>query len=213
MNFSAWSIHRPLPAILVFILLTAAGLFSFNRLAVSKFPDLTVPMVTVTVALPGASPSTLETQVTRKVEDAVASIAGIDDLVSTVSEGVSTTMIVFDLGREGTLAKDEVRDAVDRIRIDLPQEVQPPIVSLLNLAGEDMLTYAVTADGWSDEELSWFIDDTVGKRLFGIPGVGGVRRIGGADREIRVELGPEAVQGFGVSPAMLSQQLARIQHA
>ena len=211
MNFSAWSIHRPLPAILVFILLTAAGLFSFNRLAVSKFPDLTVPMVTVTVALPGASPSTLETQVTRKVEDAVASIAGIDDLVSTVSEGVSTTMIVFDLGREGTLAKDEVRDAVDRIRIDLPQEVQPPIVSLLNLAGEDMLTYAVTADGWSDEELSWFIDDTVGKRLFGIPGVGGVRRIGGADREIRVELRPEAVQGFGVSPAMLSQQLARIQ--
>jgi len=211
MNFSAWSINRPLPAILVFILLTAAGLVAFNRLPVSKFPDLTVPMVTVTVVLPGASPSTLETQVTRKVEDAISSIAGIDDLVSTVTEGVSTTMVVFDLGREGTLAKDEVRDAVDRVRIDLPAEVQPPIVSLLNLAGEDILTFAVTADGWSEEELSWFIDDTVSKRLFGISGVGGVRRIGGVDREVRVELRPEAVQGFGVSPAMLSQQLARIQ--
>ncbi|MFT3755713.1 MAG: efflux RND transporter permease subunit [Pseudoxanthomonas sp.] len=211
MNISAWSIHRPLPAILIFILLAFAGLMSFQRLPVSKFPDLTVPVVTVVVALPGASPSTLETQVTRKVEDAVSSIAGIDELVSTVGEGVSTTMITFDLGRDGNLAKDEVRDAVERIRIDLPTEVQPPIVSLLSIAGEDILTFAVTADGWSEEELSWFIDDTVSKRLFGLSGVGAVRRIGGVDREIRVELRPEAVQGFGVSPAMLSQQLARIQ--
>lgn len=211
MNFSAWSIHRPLPAILVFILLTAAGIYGFNRLAVSKFPDLTLPMVMVTVTLPGASPSTLETQVTRKIEDAVAAIAGIDDLTSTINEGVSTTVVVFDLGRDGNIAKDEVRDAVDRVRIDLPAEIEPPIVSLVNVAGEDMITYAVTADGWSDEQLSWFIDDTVNKRLFGVSGVGSVRRIGGVDREIRVDLRPEAVQGFGVSPALLSQQLARIQ--
>ncbi|MDH5821713.1 efflux RND transporter permease subunit [Luteimonas sp. RD2P54] len=211
MNFSAWSIHRPLPAILVFILLTAAGLLAFNRLAVSQFPDLTVPVVNVTVTLPGASPSTLETQVTRKVEDAVASIPALDNMASIVNEGVSTTVLTFQIEKDGNLAKDEVRDAIDRVRIDLPRDVEPPIVSLVNVTGGDMLTYAVTADGWSDEELSWFIDDTVAKRLFAVPGVGSVRRIGGVNREIRVALRPEAVQGFGASPALISQQLARIQ--
>ncbi len=211
MNISAWSIRRPLPAILVFILLTAAGLLAFNKLAVSQFPDLTVPVVNVTVTLPGASPSTLETQVTRKVEDAVASIADIKNLYSIVNEGVSTTVIEFDINRDGNLAKDEVRDAIDRVRIDLPADVEPPIVQLINIAGADIIMFAVTADGWSDEELSWYIDDAISKRLFGIPGVGAVRRIGGVDREIRVDLRPEAVQGFGVSPALLSQQLARIQ--
>ncbi|MGJ4802476.1 efflux RND transporter permease subunit [Luteimonas sp. SDU82] len=211
MNFSAWSIHRPLPAILVFILLTAAGLVAFNRLAVSQFPDLTVPVVNVTVTLPGASPSTLETQVTRKVEDATASIPALDNMVSIVNEGVSTTILTFEIEKDGTIAKDEVRDAIDRVRIDLPADVEPPIVSLVNVTGGDMLHYAVTADGWSDEELSWFIDDTVAKRLFAVPGVGAVRRIGGVDREIRVALRPEAVQGFGASPALISQQLARIQ--
>ncbi|TKS53565.1 efflux RND transporter permease subunit [Luteimonas yindakuii] len=211
MNFSAWSIHRPLPAILVFILLTAAGLIAFNRLAVSQFPDLTVPVVNVTVMLPGASPSTLETQVTRKVEDATASIPNLRNTASIVNEGVSTTILTFEIEKDGTIAKDEVRDAIDRVRIDLPADVEPPIVSLVNVTGGDMLTYAVTADGWSDEELSWFIDDTVSKRLFAVPGVGTVRRIGGVDREIRVDLRPEAVQGFGVSPALISQQLARIQ--
>ena len=211
MNFSAWSIHRPLPAILVFILLTAAGLVAFNRLAVSQFPDLTVPVVNVTVALPGASPSTLETQVTRKVEDALASIPDLRNMVSIVNEGVSTTVLTFQIEKDGTLAKDEVRDAIDRVRIDLPADVEPPIVSLVNVTGGDMITYAVTADGWSDEELSWFVDDSIAKRLFAVPGVGSVRRIGGVDREVRVDLRPEAVQGFGVSPALLSQQLARIQ--
>src|SRR5690606_14928477 len=211
MNFSAWSIHRPLPAILVFILLTAAGLVAFNRLAVSQFPDLTVPVVNITVTLPGASPSTLETQVTRKIEDAVASIADLDDMTSIVNEGVSTTILRFDIERDGNIAKDEVRDAIDRVRIDLPRDVEPPIVSLLNVTAGDMLVFAVTADGWSDEQLSWYIDDAIAKRLFGVPGVGAVRRIGGVDREIRVELRPEAVQGFGVSPALLSQQLASIQ--
>src|SRR5690606_10214560 len=202
MNFSAWSIHRPLPAILVFILLTAAGLVAFNRLAVSQFPDLTVPVVNITVTLPGASPSTLETQVTRKIEDAVASIADLDDMTSIVNEGVSTTILRFDIERDGNIAKDEVRDAIDRVRIDLPRDVEPPIVSLLNVTAGDMLVFAVTADGWSDEQLSWYIDDAIAKRLFGVPGVGAVRRIGGVDREIRVGLRPEAVQGFGVSPAL-----------
>ncbi len=211
MNVSSWSIHRPLPAILAFILLSAAGMFGFSRLAISEFPDISVPSVTVTVGLPGASPSTLETQVTRKIEDALASVPHIDEMRSTVNEGVSVTAIRFELERDGNIAKDDVRDAVDRIRADLPKEVEAPVVALANLEGGDIVTFAVAADGWSDEELSWYIDDTVSKRLFGLAGVGAVRRIGGISREVRVDLRPEALQALGVSPATLSQQLANIQ--
>ncbi|MGO1000211.1 efflux RND transporter permease subunit [Lysobacter sp. CA196] len=211
MNFSAWSIHRPLPAILAFVLLSAAGLLGFLRLPISELPDISVPTVTVTVSLPGASPSTLETQVTRKVEDALASVPHIDEMRSIVNEGVSTTNVRFDLRRDGNLAKEQVRDAVERIRADLPKDIEAPAVVLEEVESSDVVVFAVAADGWSDEELSWYIDDTVAKRLFGLPGVGAVRRIGGVDREVRVELRPEAVQALGVSPALLSRQLADIQ--
>ncbi|QWP75299.1 efflux RND transporter permease subunit [Lysobacter sp. K5869] len=211
MNISAWSIRRPLPAILAFFLLAVAGCFGFFRLPVSEFPDLSVPTVTVTVSLPGASPSTLETQVTRKVEDALASVPHIDELRSTVNEGVSVTHVRFELDRNGAAAKDDVRDAVDRVRIDLPREIEAPVVALESVEGGDVVTFAVAADGWNEQELSWYIDDTVSKRLFGLSGVGAVRRIGGVEREVRVELRPDGLQALGVSPAMLSQQLANIQ--
>ncbi len=211
MNFSAWSIRKPLPAILIFLMLTVLGLVGFNRLAVSQFPDLTLPTITVTVSLPGASPTTMESQVTRKIEDAVASVPEIDDLVSTVNEGVSVTRIAFELGRDSAQALDEVRDAVDRVRSALPRDIQEPVVSRENVAGGDVVTFAVRGDGLTEEELSWFIDDTVNKRLFGVPGVGAVRRVGGVTREVRVDLRADAVQGMGVSPASLSLQLARIQ--
>jgi hydrophobe/amphiphile efflux-1 (HAE1) family protein len=211
MNVSAWSIHRPLPAILAFILLCAAGMFGFYRLPISELPDVSVPIVTVSVGLPGASPSTLENQVTRKIEDAVAGVPHIDEMRSTVNEGVSVTHIRFDLQRDGNVAKDEVRDAIDRIRVDLPTEIEAPVVALASVEDGDVVTFAVAADGWNDEELSWYIDDTLSKRLSGLAGVGAVRRIGGVDREVRVDLRPEALQALGVSPATLSQQLANIQ--
>jgi hypothetical protein len=131
----------------------------------------------------------------------------IDEMRSTVNEGVSVTAIRFELERDGNIAKDDVRDAVDRIRADLPKEVEAPIVALANLEGGDIVTFAVAADGWSDEELSWYIDDTVSKRLFGLAGVGAVRRIGGISREVRVDLRPEALQALGVSPATVNEDV------
>jgi multidrug efflux pump subunit AcrB len=211
MNFSAWSIRRPLPAILVFVLLVGAGVLGFLRFPISEFPDLSVPVVTVSVGLPGASPSTLETQVTRRIEDALAGLPHVDEMRSTVNEGVSVTSVKFELDRDGNVAKDDVRDAVDRIRADLPKEIEAPVVALASVDGEDIVTFAVAADGMDDEALSWFIDDTVGKRLFGLPGVGAMHRIGGVDREVRVDVRPEALQALGVSPATLSQQLADLQ--
>lgn len=211
MNVSAWAIRRPLPAILLFILLCAAGIAGFRSLAIARFPDVSLPMIMITVNLPGAAPSQVETEVTRKIEDAVASLADIDKLVSTVNEGVSNTRIEFELGRDLDQALDEVRDAVTRIRSELPQDIEEPVVARLNMVGGTMLSFSVASDTLAADELSWFVDDAVTKALFGISGVGQIVRTGGVDREVRIDLRPGALEAHGITAAAVSRQLARVQ--
>ncbi len=211
MNLSAWAIRRPLPALMIFIALCAAGLYGFHRLPIARFPDIAFPMVTVTVTLPGAAPSQLETEVTRKVEDAVATIEGLKRVISTVSEGVSVTAIEFRLEADLNVVLDEVRDAVTRIRIDLPLDIEEPVVAKVNVVGGSLLTYAVRSERLRPDELSWFVDDVVAKAMYGIRGVGSVVRAGGVEREVRVDLDPRALQSLGITAGEVSQQLARIQ--
>ena len=211
MNFSAWSINRPLPAILLFILLTIVGLFGYQQLAVSRFPDVSYPGVTVTVALPGATPSQLETEVTRKVEDSVASLADINKLVSTVTEGVSITFIEFRIGKDLNESLDEVRDAVTRIRADLPGDVEEPIVAKIEIVGGTLVTYAVASGTMGEDELSWFVDNEVTKKLFSVRGVGTVARSGGITREVQVDLRPGVLSAYGITAGEVSAQLARSQ--
>ena len=190
MNFSAWSINRPLPAILLFTLLTLVGLFGFQQLAVSRFPDVSYPGVTITVVLPGATPSQLETEVTRKIEDSVASLADINKLISTVTEGSSTTFVEFRIGKDLNESLDEVRDAVTRIRADLPADIEEPIVAKIEVVGGTLVTYAVSSDSLGEDELSWFVDNAVTKKMFSVRGVGTVVRSGGITREVQVDLRP-----------------------
>ncbi|KFN45537.1 efflux RND transporter permease subunit [Arenimonas metalli] len=211
MNFSAWSINRPLPAILLFILLTLVGLFGFRQLAVSRFPDVSYPGVTVTVALPGATPSQLETEVTRKVEDSVASLPGINKLLSTVTEGASTTFVEFRIGKPLDEALDEVRDAVTRIRGDLPGDIEEPVVAKIEIVGGTLVTYAVSSDTLGEDELSWFVDNEVTKKLFSVRGVGTVVRSGGITREVQVDLKPGVLAAYGLTAGDVSAQLARSQ--
>ena len=211
MNFSAWSINRPLPAILLFILLTLVGLFGFRQLAVSRFPDVSYPGVTVTVALPGATPSQLETEVTRKVEDSVASLPGINKLISTVTEGASTTFVEFRIGKPLDEALDEVRDAVTRIRGDLPGDIEEPVVAKIEVVGGTLVTYAVSSDSLGEDELSWFVDNEVTKKLFSVQGVGTVVRSGGITREVQVDLRPGVLAAYGLTAGDVSAQLARSQ--
>ena len=142
MNFSAWAIRRPLPALMIFFVLCVAGLWGFKQLPIARFPDVSFPMVTVNISLPGASPSQLETEVTRKVEDAVATINGVKRVTSNVSEGMSGTAIEFVLETDIATALDDVRDAVTRIRADLPQDVQEPVVAKVEIGGT-LMTYTV----------------------------------------------------------------------
>jgi multidrug efflux pump subunit AcrB len=210
-NLSLWGIRHPLAAGLAFVLLCVFGLIGFRQLPISSLPDIALPQIQVTVTLPGATPSQLETDVTRRIEDAVAGLAGIENIVSAVSEGSSVTRIEFELGRNFDEALDEVRDAVDQARADLPTDIEEPLIQRLNLIGATLIAYSVESERLAPDELSWFVDDVVTKALFGVSGVGKVSRTGGVDREVLVALRPDALQSFGVTAGAVSQQLARIQ--
>jgi multidrug efflux pump subunit AcrB len=167
-------------------------------------------MVTVNISLPGASPTQLETEVTRKVEDAVATINGVKRVTSNVSEGLSGTFIEFQLETDLPTALDDVRDAVTRIRADLPQDIQEPVVAKVEIGGS-LMTYTVGSAKRSTAELSWLVDREISKALYGVAGVARVGRQGGLDREIRVDLDPQALQAWGLTAGAVSQQLARSQ--
>jgi multidrug efflux pump subunit AcrB len=210
MNISAWAIRRPLPALMVFFVLCVAGLWGFYQLPVARFPDIAFPMTTVTVTQPGASPSQLETEVTRKVEDSVATVNNVKRVMSTVSEGISTTSIEFELEADLATALDDTRDAITRIRTDLPQDIQEPVISKVDIGGS-LMTYALVAPQLTEDEASWLVDREISRAMYGVPGVARVTRIGGVQRQVRIDLDPNALLAFGVTAGDVSQQLAQIQ--
>ncbi len=209
-SLSSWGIRNPVPAVMLFFVLVVAGLWGFHKLPVARFPDVAFPMTLVTIAQPGASPSQLETEVTRKVEDAVATLDRVKRVTSTVVEGVSTTAIEFHLDADLMAALNDTKDAVTRIRMDLPQDIQEPVIARVEIGG-DLLTYAVRAPNMADDELSWFVDRHVTRALYGVEGVAAVRRIGGIDRQVRVDLDPQALLAHGVTAGDVNQQLALAQ--
>jgi multidrug efflux pump subunit AcrB len=211
MNFVTWSIRNPVPVIVLFIGLTVAGLISFPKLGILDRPDIEFPAVIVTITYPGVAPTQMESEITRKVEDAVATIAGIEQMTSTVDEGASTTSIEFRFGTDLSAALDDVRDAVTRIRSDLPPDANEPIISRTTTAGGAIVTWSVASDSMSDTELSWFVDLTVTRELSAVPGMGRVTRVGGVAREIRVDLDPDRMAALGATASDVSRQLRRIQ--
>jgi hydrophobe/amphiphile efflux-1 (HAE1) family protein len=211
MNFATWSIGRPVPVIVLFVALTVAGIVGLKRLGIQDRPDLDIPTVTVSVNYPGVPPSQLETEVTRKIEDSIATVTGIDHIRSTITDGNSLTTIEFQLDRDTQQAVDDVRDAVSRIRTTLPTEMEDPVISRITTAGSPVLTYGVYSSTMSEEELSWFIDLTVSRELSSIEGMGSIKRVGGVDREIRVDLDPNALNALGTTAGDISHQLKRIE--
>jgi multidrug efflux pump subunit AcrB len=211
MNFVTWSIRNPAPVIVLFIALTAAGLISFPKLGVQDRPDIEFPAINVTVGYPGVAPTQMESEITRKVEDAVATIAGIEQMTSTVNEGSSTTSIEFRFGTDLSATLDDVRDALTRIRSDLPPDANEPIISRNTTAGGALVTWTVASDAMTDTELSWFVDLIVTRELSAVQGVGRVTRIGGVSREIRVDLDPDRMASLGATASDVSRQLRRIQ--
>jgi multidrug efflux pump subunit AcrB len=210
-NISAWSIRNPIVPIVLFIGLVLAGFVSFNRMDVNGSPDIDFPGVTVNISQPGAAPTEIETQITQKVEAAVRSINGVDEIQSTASEGNSNTFVQFAIGTDANDAVNEVKNAVDQVRSDLPDGILEPRVSKVDIGGSGPIGYfAIRADDMTMEQLSWYVDDTVSRRLLSIPGMAAVSRAGGVDREIRVVLDPARMQGLGVTASQVNQALRSV---
>ncbi|MFO1468502.1 MAG: efflux RND transporter permease subunit [Steroidobacteraceae bacterium] len=212
MNFATWSIRNPIACVVLFAVLTIAGLVGFRALPVKEFPDLDFPTVEVSLRLPGAAPAQLETQVARRVEDALASLEGLKHMSTRIGEGLVTMTIEFRIGRNLSDALIDVKDAVDKTRRDLPQDLEEPTVSKVTVGpGGALVTYAVTSTGMSDEELSWFIDDTVARAVVSVQGVGQFARVGGGTRQVQVQVDPARLDALGITAADVSRALRRAQ--
>ncbi|MFA5950255.1 MAG: efflux RND transporter permease subunit [Hyphomicrobium sp.] len=207
MNFSAWSIRNPVPSLVLFMVLLVLGIFSFQGLPVTKFPNIDVPIVQVRIYQSGAAPSELETQVTKRIEDAVAGINGVKHMTSNVTEGASVTTIEFRLEINPDRALNDVKDAVQRIRTDLPRTIEEPVTTRLEIEGLPIVTYAASAPAMTPEELSWFVDDTIVRLLQGVKGVSEIKRIGGVTREIRIALDPSRLLAHGVTAGEVNRQV------
>ena len=209
-NISAWSIKNPVPPLVLFTLLMLAGVLSFRAMDINNQPDVEFPGAQIIVAQPGAAPEELENQVTQRVEAAVRNITGVDEVNSFVSEGTSRTMVQFAIGTPVDRAINDVRDAVANIRSDLPQGILQPQVNRVDIAGGPIAYFSVESTAMTLEELSWFVDNTVAKRLLGVPGMAQVRRSGGVSREIRVILDPDRMQAYGVTASQVNAQLRQV---
>ncbi|MGP4120751.1 efflux RND transporter permease subunit [Psychrobacter aquimaris] len=211
LNVSSYSIKNPLVAILLFILLTLGGIYGFMKMKVQQFPDIDLPAVVVTVTLPGAAPSQLENDIAKKVENKLTSIEGIKHIRTTLQTGAATMVTEFVLEKDIQEAVDDVRSAVGEVRGDLPAAANDPIITKVSTAGFPVVTYSVASENMNVEDLSWFVDDTVTKRLSDIPGVSTVSRIGGLQREITVAADPITLSGLKLSITQLSNQITGIQ--
>ena len=211
MNVSAWSIRNPIPGVLLFILLTLAGLMAFRAMKIQNFPDIDLPTVIVTAALPGASPAQLETEVARKLENSIATLQGIKHIYTTVQDGSVIVTTQFRLEKPTQEAVDDVRAAVSRVRSELPGDLRDPVVTKMELSGAPILTYTVSSSRMDDEALSWFVDDTVVRSLLAVPGVGAVSRVGGVTRQVHVALDPVRLQALNASAADISRRLREIE--
>jgi len=212
MNVSAWSIRNPIPAVMLFVMLTFGGILSFNAMKVQNFPDIDLPTVNVTALLPGAAPGQLETDVARKIENSIATLQRLKHINTTVQDGTVTIMAQFELEKPVQEAVDDVRSAVGPVRADLPADLRDPIITKVDLAGQPVLAYAISSDKLDEEGLSWFVDDTLARRLLAVRGVGAVNRVGGVNREVRVSLDPGRLQSLGATAAEVSKQLRQVQN-
>jgi len=206
-NISSWCIRNPVAPIVLFVGLMLAGLIAFSRMQVNNAPDIDFPAALVSVSQPGAAPNELETQVTQRVESAIRGINGVDEMSSTVVEGNSTTFVQFKLGTPTDRAVNDVRNAISQIRGTLPDGIIEPQITRIDAEDEPISSIGAQTTDMTLEQLSWYIDNDVAKRLLGLEGIAAVERVGGVDRNIRVILNPAALEAQGITAAQVNQQL------
>jgi hydrophobe/amphiphile efflux-1 (HAE1) family protein len=211
-NISAGAIKNPIPPILLILALLFAGVTAFFRLPINQLPNIQPPVFMVSVAQPGAAPAEMETQIAQRIEAALTGVQGVRRVTTSISPGVSTTSVELQIGADLDRAVEDGRDAVTRVRADLPADITEPVIQRLDFASQPIAYYALEAPGMTDVERSWFIDNDLARELLAVPGVSQVRRQGGVDREIRIELDPERLSAYGLSADTISHAI-RAQNA
>ncbi len=209
-NISAGAIRNPIPPILLILALVFAGWQAYNRLPVNQLPNVDFGGFTITVAQPGAAPVEMETQITQRIESALTAVEGIKRVNSTISPGVSQTMVEMEGETDLARAVDDARDAINRIRSELPADISEPVITRMDAASQPIGYYAVEGQGMTPQDISWFIDNDLQRELLAVPGVSQVQRMGGVDREIRVELDPARMLAYGVTADQINAQLRSI---
>ena len=207
LNISAWAIRKPIPSVMLFVVLMLLGLVSFRALPITQMPNVDIPIVAVTITQGGAAPSELQTQVTKWVEDSLAGVKGVKHILSTITEGSSVTTVEFRLEVNVDRAVNDVKDAISKVRMNLPRTIDEPIVNRVEIAGLPIMIYGASAPAMTPEDLSWFVDDVVARSVQGVRGVGGVERLGGVAREVRVTLKPDRLLALGITAADVNRQL------
>jgi HAE1 family hydrophobic/amphiphilic exporter-1 len=191
-------VRRPVFATMLILSLTVVGIFSFFSLGVDLFPKIDFPTITITVVNPGASPREIETEVTDKIEAAVNTISGIDELRSTSVEGVSQVFVQFLLDKNADIAAQEVRDKINLVVPDLPETAEEPVIQKLDTDAAPVLRIAVSAPR-SLREVTEIADKQIKERIESINGVGNVSIVGGSRREIQLKLDPDKMRAFNVT--------------
>lgn len=210
MNFSAWSIRNPIVAIMLFALLMIAGLLAFKFAKVQEFPDVELPLVNVTASFE-SSAAQLETEIARPIEDSIASLQGVKHIHTTVRDGEVSIRVEFELERDAAEAVNDVRDAVARVRADLPADLREPSVTKVSTAGRVVATFAVSSSRLDEQELAWFAENDITKRLLAVPGIGAVKPLGAVEREVRIELDADKMAALSLTAADVSRQLRLVQ--
>ncbi|MEO8114308.1 MAG: efflux RND transporter permease subunit, partial [Phenylobacterium sp.] len=210
LRISAWAIRNPVPVAVLFVALVLAGMIAYTGLPIKQYPNISFPMVSVTVTQSGAAPGEMETQITRPIEDAMSGLADVKNVYSSVTQGVSSTQIEFELGSDLQKKTDDVRSRVDQARAILPREIDPPTVTRVEFDAQPILTYAVAAPAMSSAGLSWFVDDTISRTLQAQNGVAQVSPVGGVDREINVLIDPDRLAARGLTAAQVNNALRAV---
>jgi len=206
-NISAGAIRNPIPPLVLLLALFFAGLTAYGRLPINQLPNIEFGGFVVVVAQPGASPSDMETQTTQRVEAALNSVEGVKRVTSTITTGSSETFVELESSADVSRAVDDARDALSRIRVDLPADITEPVILRQDSASDPVAYFAIEGRGMSPIELSWFVDNDLSRDLLAVKGVSAVQRLGGVNREVRVEIDPQRLQAYGVSADSISTQL------
>ena len=200
MNIANISIKRPVFITVIMIALTILGYTSYQKLVLNEMPNVDMPYVSVMVTEPGATPEQIESKVTKKIEDAVGKISGIETITSTVNEGYSQTTIAFDLSKNGDVAAQEVRDKISTVRGELPTDVNDPVISKFDMSASSILSIAVYGSD-DTQKMTDFIDNTLNKKLYTVSGVGSVDVSGEDTREIHIKLDNNKLLSYGLTPS------------